>query len=699
MPEKITIYTCLAGVLNVDNYSFGGEFVEGLARRFQAALQEPDFSQAELILRGIADCANCNLISLSSLVNSLESLLEVTFEKNIPQARSDWYTYAVLSCLPWIGEKLNFSRPDDLKKLLDDVVAYTSRRKLLHVNALRIIRSDDPLPQEDYIDSLWNQVDDLKNRQWREKHINRPYATLQAIVTRGQAHNLPKLSPAAHEEDSVYPLPQVVFRLFDYTDCPEGSALPPMNSIERFLIEDDLKRIIVQHYEDRRQCATLLLNYPTTQVNVPVDYVVTEVMLGQLMQLPKSPHKDIMYGATILELCKVRQDVMLQTLALAVSLLYERIENLNISCLHRLASWFAYHLSNYDYRWTWDDWSDCLSVDKDHPKAKFVSEVFQNCIRLSYYERIAETAPQRFRIFLPETPYLERKFDVENPESVAGCQQAIEVHQEMVGKKDPIRISEIIRSVPKPEDADDSEFNPLQIDVFVHVVLGLSAKTFTHLFAALTKFAPIIRDLLSSEQEQLYFLQNIFELFQNREYTLITLVDRLLRMQLIEPAGVVNWIFSPRMKAHFSRYFLWEILQQTIHRVSALVDRCRTELAEAKNRAEEPVEGEGENKNEEMLETLEEAYDRSLSQQKSMFLVIFQRFVMAFTDFLEQQGNKAKITESLWWKTAIGNMQFILMTNYQLIRPYNTTLEKLVFTKEIDKAILHAYNEYAAMLN
>ena len=188
---------------------------------------------------------------------------------------------------------------------------------------------------EQYLDSLWNQIDDLKNRQWREQHILRPYVNLEALLRKGQTHNLPALSAPPHEEDSLYPLPRVIFRLFDYTDCPEGSALPSMNSIERFLIEDDLQRIIVQHHEDRRNCATLLLNYPTAQPNVPVDYIVTEVMLGQLMQLPKAPYKEIMYGTTILELCKVRQDVMLQTLALAISLLYDRIDNLNVSSLHR----------------------------------------------------------------------------------------------------------------------------------------------------------------------------------------------------------------------------------------------------------------------------------------------------------------------------------------------------------------------------
>ncbi|GAV02103.1 hypothetical protein RvY_12708 [Ramazzottius varieornatus] len=698
MPEKISIYTCLAGVLNTENYTFGGEFVDGLARRFRDLLSAGAYRQAELVLRVIADCVNSNLVSASSLLMFMEVLLEVTYEKNVPQVRSDWYAFAVLSCMPWMGERMNFSKPDGLRKLLEEVLSYITRRKKVHVAALRVIKSDDPLPQEDYLDSLWTQVEDLKNRQWREKHILRPYTSLDSSLSKGQAHNLPQIIPPSYEEDHQYPLPRVVFRLFDYTDCPEGTVLPPMNSIERFLIEDDLTRLIDQHHEDRKQCAVVLLNYPTAQPNIPIDYIVTEVVLGQLMQLPKSPHKEVMYGSMILELCKVRQDVMLQTLALAVSLLYERIEHLNISSLHRLASWFAYHLSNYEFRWTWEDWSDCLQVDKDHPKARFVTEIIQNCVRLSYYGRIAEIVPQRFKVFLPDEPFLRQKFDVENPETIEGVKQALEVHEAARDKKEVTRILEIIKEVPRPEGTSETDFNPLQIEVFVHVILGMYAKTFTHLFTALNKYAPVMRDLLTGEQEQIFFLQSLYDCFVNREYTIIVLIDRLLRMQLVDATSVVNWIFSPEMSMYFSDHHVWEILQQTIHRVSTLVQKSQSELNEARARSKEAADAEVV-REEDAVEALEEALDRSLSQQKSMFLVIFQRFVMAFTDYLEQQGVKGKPTDSSWWKTAIGHMQYILMTNYELIRPYNSTLEKLVFTKEIDRAILHAYNEYAAMLS
>ena len=51
--------------------------------------------------------------------------------------------------MPWIGERMNAARPEELRKLLEEVLSYITRRKKTHVAALRIIKSDDPLPQED----------------------------------------------------------------------------------------------------------------------------------------------------------------------------------------------------------------------------------------------------------------------------------------------------------------------------------------------------------------------------------------------------------------------------------------------------------------------------------------------------------------------------------------------------------------------
>lgn len=48
-------------------------------------------------------------------------------------------------------------------------------------------------------------------------------------------------------------MPSVVFRMFDYTDCPEGPILPGAHSIERFLIEEHLHQIIEMHHLERKE--------------------------------------------------------------------------------------------------------------------------------------------------------------------------------------------------------------------------------------------------------------------------------------------------------------------------------------------------------------------------------------------------------------------------------------------------------------
>lgn len=75
-----------------------------------------------------------------------------------------------------------------------------------------------------YLDCLWAQIKNLRANKWSEKQIVRPYLAFDGVLCEALQHTLPQIIPPSHNEETTYPLPRVVFRMFDYTDVPEVGA-------------------------------------------------------------------------------------------------------------------------------------------------------------------------------------------------------------------------------------------------------------------------------------------------------------------------------------------------------------------------------------------------------------------------------------------------------------------------------------------
>ncbi|KAA0201058.1 hypothetical protein HAZT_HAZT005747 [Hyalella azteca] len=543
MPEKTTIYTTLVGLLNAKNYIFGGEFVDLMARKLKDALKSCMWKTA---------------------------------------LRSDTYIYAVLSSLPWVGRELYEKKEQDLEKLLKHIEIYVNKRSCKHVAGLRVWRSDSPHPQEEYLDCLWAQICKLRSDNWQEKHIARPYVAFDQVLCEALQHNIPVITPPPHSPDNTYPFPWVVFRLFAYTDCPEGPILPGAHSIERYLIEEHLHNIIKQFHLERKQCASFLLDFPLKQ-KIPLEYVIVEVVLAEMFHLPASRYLQICYGSLLIELCKLQPATMPQVLAQAVELLFERIDTMNTCCHDRFVSWFAYHLSNFQFKWSWDDWLHAAKLPVDHPRAKFVVEVLQRCMRLSYHDRIAEVVPEQFDCFVPAKPKVIFRYD--------------------------------------PDLGGES--------------------------------------------------------------------------------------------------YVWEILHATIRKMSKHVARLQKDMLDSRDshrrrrsgaetrRASDESESNSDNSSdedtarprptEEEIERMEEKLETAHTDQKNLFLIIFQRFIMLLSEHLSKCDTERRDYDTHWYRWTVGRLQQIFMQHNNQVERYGKTLNELLFTPDLDSHILDIFNQFMSL--
>jgi nuclear cap-binding protein subunit 1 len=376
---------------------------------------------------------------------------------------------------------------------------------------------------------------------------------------------------------------------------------------------------------------------------------------------------------------------MPQVLAQATELLFERINSMKASCIERLASWFAYHLSNFQYKWSWEDWKQDGEDqhDLETPKNKFLRETLIRCMRLAYHQRITDIIPQSMGALVPANPKPTYKYESEAAADLEGTSVANKLLELFRERAIPEDVFQVLRDIPdKYNEADDEyeTFNPLKIEVFTSTLLYFGSKSFSHAFAALAKYHTIFKILFDNENSQLVILKALHEIWKNHQQMMVVMVDKMLKTQIVECASVAKWIFSTDMNQELTSFYVWEILHATISRMSKQVDKVKHEYMQLSQKFNKPSLDENESN-----EVTEDEHDAKLQtlnllkeQQKTLFMVIIKRFMECLSEHksnadLEikvEVGEKALIADSPYWqKWASDRFEDIFLVHNEEILP------------------------------
>merc|ERR1712142_698214 len=262
----------------------------------------------------------------------------------------------------------------------------------------------------------------------------------------------------------------------------------------------------------------------------------------------------------------------------------------------------------------------------------------------------------------------------------------------------------------------DIESDSLRIDVFTQSLMYLGHKSFSHSFAAIAKFHPVFKSLADAEETQIYVLRSVWDLWKNHHQMLVVLTDKLLKTGVVECAAVANWVFSKEMVQEFSKVYIWEVVNITIRKMNKHVAKLSKEASDARRMIEDSEsessdsEGEegggkgrrGRNKptekpSEEAVEKLEERLEAAQADQKNLFLIIFQRFIMILSEHLVRCDTDAVDFKSPWYLWTVGRLHQIFMLHHEQVERYSTTLETLLFTQDLDPNILEVFHQFVAL--
>lgn len=122
------------------------------------------------------------------------------------------------------------------------------------------------------------------------------------------------------------------------------------------------------------------------------------------------------------------------------------------SCIERFSSWFAYHLSNFQYKWSWEDWKDCVEEGSESPRNKFLKDTMIRCMRLSYHQRVVDFIPETMNQLVPQNPKPTYKYILEGASELEGVAVANKLLELFKNRAIPEDIFQVLRDIPENFD-------------------------------------------------------------------------------------------------------------------------------------------------------------------------------------------------------------------------------------------------------
>lgn len=312
-----------------------------------------------------------------------------------------------------------------------------------------------------------------------------------------------------------------VFRLFDSSKTEENLSTSGRIIVEQYII-DLFCALNCSH----KVC---MKNVLKLDFNTPIEYLVVEILFGQIFELPNPPYKQLYYEVLIVDGHKTSKSFS-NALTEAIQIIFSRLNELDTECFDRFSSWFSFHLNSIDWKWDWDSWSDVIEYPETSHQKRFLCEVIEQCIRLSYHDKAVRTLPEKFHLLLPPRP--TPTYAHANSEDAS---QILKKVEKRVGGDE---IKELLDSL----DISDDE----KLEMFIQVILQRGHKSSTNVLRLFDRYLNLLQALITNTNQKIIVLNTIQSFWVNCQQNIIIIVDKLMTYCIVDNFSIIKWILSSK---------------------------------------------------------------------------------------------------------------------------------------------------------
>lgn len=710
LPYKASTYGTIVGLLasrleEERGTTLSRRLAKAVCNELSSCLRDGRSLRARRALRYLSELSKARVITAASLVSILCSVSEAAVTEltetsrgvNNVHARGEFLASIVLSTMPWCGSCLAADAPERLAELAEHLQKI---KEIWVPNRWRAVALGHGKLASETFGEMLLVVDDLRRRGWQVNSDLLPnmQALFEEALAKAPHVELDPFQLPAHSKKTRYAPPrfrlcllskpeeasedaaqgadgdahgssqvkteeEVENKMKDESDQEDGAEKDnkatteedhtkenDMDSpgsgpslVERFVLRQYVVDVLDNFAVDHWRSAERLLS---VQMLADANDVIVETVFSEMCAMPVPAHVSVYYGTVFVDLCTVKDSRLPVKLLAAVEKMFNDARYLDPESFDRLTEWFAYHLSNFGFKWNWAEWAvyaDTEMVTRFPFRALFCRNVLDRIVRLSYLDRIKKLVPEDLHMFLPSPASGNREhFDMTVTDEIVGIIAG-------KGKQPPEVVTRRLEELfPLDKfDNDEETATCARLVCLIRAVLHGSARTLSHLDTLVERYIGVLRTLSTqggirarravAAEAGTYWSSSNFR-------TLYTL-DKLARFEIIDGMTIIDYVLSLEryqrgsgddggelpmdVCSRLEDSAVWELVRLVFLRSRSRLEGARKEVTAAASAAAGASEGDAEEVENRLKNAKEWATKAKVDLQQQTLLALRRLFELS----------------------------------------------------------------------